>query len=556
VVALVLGGLAALTPPASSVASSSSFTQPQGVFLGESNGGADSADVVTFAAGGGTASVYPSVVSVPHSARIVDVDVDINEFRHTNPDDVQLVLVQDGGPQVTLMANAGGSDDTPEPFGTLLTFDDEAQQAVPDESALEDGSYRPAAYGTVSQLPAPAPTVTGNTSLSVFDGLPLGTTWSLYAFDDDGSDFTGSFSSWELNIEYATNPYPSELTVSGAGVVQDLDVTLHGFTSTFPADVDLLLVGPSGAQAILMSDVSGSNDATGIELTLDDEATEALPDSSGPPLTSGAYRPTNPSGGGPDLFPAPAPGITGLNSLAAFDGTNANGTWRLFAVDDSGGDETSFAGGWSLHIDWDDSTAPTGSVSVAGQGATKSAVVTLELAASDAGTGVTQMRFSNDGHTWSAFRPYAAKTTWTLGTGDGTKTVRAQFRDAIGNVSTPASDTVLLDTTSPTAKKVKPQRNARDVGRRVRVRVVVTEALDPTTLSKQTAVLKRNGVRVKSWITYIDSRRTIVLKPRKPLKSGDYRVVVKTSVTDVVGNRFDASKKAGLQQLTWTFTVG
>jgi hypothetical protein len=63
-------------------------------------------------------------------------------------------------------------------------------------------------------------------------------------------------------------------------------------------------------------------------------------------------------------------------------------------------------------------------------------------------------------------------------------------------------------------------------------------------------------VRVKSWITYIDSRRTIVLKPRKPLKSGDYRVVVKTTVTDVVGNRFDANQKAGLQQLTWTFTVG
>ena len=31
---------------------------------------------------------------------------------------------------------------------------------------------------------------------------------------------------------------------------------------------------------------------------------------------------------------------------------------------------------------------------------------------------------------------------------------------------------------------------------------------------------------------------------------------MKTKVTDVVGNRFDAKKKPGVQRLTWTFEVG
>ena len=47
-----------------------------------------------------------------------------------------------------------------------------------------------------------------------------------------------------------------------------------------------------------------------------------------------------------------------------------------------------------------------------------------------------------------------------------------------------------------------------------------------------------------------------MLKPRKPLKPGIYKVIVKTRITDAVGNRFDAKKKPGLQKLTWTFTVG
>jgi hypothetical protein len=557
---LVLAGLTGLAPPASAVPGSSTFTQSAGVFLGDDDDRRTSEVNISFEAGGGPASVYPSVLPIPHSARILDVNVTVEQIRHTNPDDIQLLLVKEGGPQVTLMANAGGSTDLDPVSGTSLFFDDEAAQALPDEGPLFTSFYRPGAYGTINQLPLPAPPVTGNTSLSVFDGLLAGGNWSLFAFDDDGTDFTGSIERWRLEMSYATAPYPSELSVSGVGTVQDVDVTLHGFTSEFPDDAELLLVGPSGQQATLMSDSGTFADTNDIELTFDDEAAGDLPRTGFDPIPAGSYRPTNfDDDHGPDFYPAPAPAATGGASLAVFDGTDPNGTWRLFAYDDDGGLLTRIERGWSLDIDWDDSAAPTGSVSVAGGVPTvMTSAVTLTASATDPApaTGVTQMRFSNDGQAWSPFQPYAATAPWTLSKGDGTKTVYAQFRDSVGNVSAAVSDSIVLDTKSPRAKKLKPRRNADDVRPRARVRVVATEALAPASITKSAVVLRLRGAKVKAAVSYVPSRHAIRLVPSEKLQPGTYTVKVKTQVTDVVGNRFDAKNKPGLQPLVWTFEVG
>jgi hypothetical protein len=98
-----------------------------------------------------------------------------------------------------------------------------------------------------------------------------------------------------------------------------------------------------------------------------------------------------------------------------------------------------------------DSTAPTGSVTInAGAAYATSTASTLTLSATDAVAGLDAMRFSNDGTTWSAWETYATTKAWTLSTGDGTKTVRAQFRDLNGNISATYSDTVVLDTVNPT----------------------------------------------------------------------------------------------------------
>ncbi len=147
----------------------------------------------------------------------------------------------------------------------------------------------------------------------------------------------------------AASPYPSEINVSGLfGTITDVNVTLNGFTHSWPDDVDILLVGPEGQNLILLSDVGSYYSVTGLTLTLDDSAADSLPDTLAQ-LTSGTYQPTN-CYEWDDPFPSPAPAPSTAGTLATFNGTNPNGTWSLYVVDDSNVDGGSISGGWSLEI--------------------------------------------------------------------------------------------------------------------------------------------------------------------------------------------------------------
>jgi hypothetical protein len=80
---------------------------------------------------------------------------------------------------------------------------------------------------------------------------------------------------------------------------------------------------------------------------------------------------------------------------------------------------------------------------------TNSIDVTLTLFCSF-GNGCSNMKFSNDGTTYSTEEPFATTKAWTLSTGNGRKIVYVKFQDTGGNWSAAYSDTILLDTTSPT----------------------------------------------------------------------------------------------------------
>lgn len=98
-----------------------------------------------------------------------------------------------------------------------------------------------------------------------------------------------------------------------------------------------------------------------------------------------------------------------------------------------------------------DTSKPTGEVKIQnGASAVNSTNVTLNLSASDTGSGVGKMRFSNDNIVWSAWETYKTTKTWTLTSGSGTKTVYVQFMDNAGNISLTYADDIILDVTSPT----------------------------------------------------------------------------------------------------------
>jgi subtilisin-like proprotein convertase family protein len=148
-------------------------------------------------------------------------------------------------------------------------------------------------------------------------------------------------------------PYPSVITVSGFpsdSQIKDVNLTLNGFSHTFPDDVDVLLVSPSGESAIVMSDAGGSNDVSELDLIFDNQAQSRLPDDSelGDNGTNVSYKPANHKG--VDAFPSPAPTPGNRASLSVFNRTNPNGDWQLFIVDDSLTDNGSIEGGWTLTI--------------------------------------------------------------------------------------------------------------------------------------------------------------------------------------------------------------
>jgi subtilisin-like proprotein convertase family protein len=209
-----------------------------------------------------------------------------------------------------------------------------------------------------------------NVTVPEGDSAAQPATFTVTLAAKSSSDVTVSFVTEDVNAWSATRRnesaiaipsagsaglYPSTIEVpTGLGIITEAAVTLDRFSHTFPRDVDVLLVGPGGQSVVLMSDVGGSIDATGLTLTFDDDG-PSLP--SGGALTSGTFKPTNiDDGEGADAYAGPAPAPPYDSALSIFDGTNPAGTWRLFAMDDTLLDAGTIVRGWSLTLT---TTVPT-----------------------------------------------------------------------------------------------------------------------------------------------------------------------------------------------------
>ncbi len=110
-----------------------------------------------------------------------------------------------------------------------------------------------------------------------------------------------------------------------------------------------------------------------------------------------------------------------------------------------------------------DGSDPTGTIQINGGAVyTTDVDVILDISATDTGTGVYEMRFSDNGAIWNEWESYAANKIWPLVSSDpGTKLVFAQFKDRMGNLSLVVGDTIFLGTpiTIDQAKYSKPSSN-------------------------------------------------------------------------------------------------
>ena len=144
------------------------------------------------------------------------------------------------------------------------------------------------------------------------------------------------------------------------------------------------------------------------------------------------------------------------------------------------------------------------------------------------------MQFSNDDSNWSAWTAYAASNTWALTTGDGPKTLYAQYSDAAGNVSTGViSSSITLDTVPPTGTIENKWRRAMHHNMPVTLTLSASDGTGSGVANMQFS--NDGGATWSTWEPYAASKTWA-------LTSGDGPKTIAVQYQDAAGN---ISKQAG-----------
>jgi|GEM_PF-5802056 len=184
-----------------------------------------------------------------------------------------------------------------------------------------------------------------------------------------------------------------------------------------------------------------------------------------------------------------------------------------------------------------DMAAPAGTIDLAtSTGYSASAVVSITANASDTGSGLGFLRFSNDGILWSPWRTFATVSSWDItdarfgGTAqDGLKCVFVQFKDSAGNVSEAAQGTITLDRTAPIGSVAL--KSKRKLTKSLSVRLVI-KAFDALS-GLQSMRFSRDGQRWSKWLPFSTSLKWR-LALGEQVKAGKKKVLVQ--FVDRVGN--------------------
>jgi subtilisin-like proprotein convertase family protein len=328
------------------------------------------------------AAHYPSEIKVAGlPGSITGVEVKLKGVGTSFPGDMEVLLVSPAGQTVVLMSDVSGRNPL---SSTSIGFSDNAGQSLTASDPIpKDSFFKPtnlAGNEDVYPRPAPAGPYTA-TTMAAFNGAEPNGKWKLYVADDAPGDLSHVSQGWDLTLTTTggkifrdnspviggdrvssstapapANPYPASLNVSGLSQkIERVTVTLHDVDIKAATDMDLLLVGPTGQSAVLMSDVGAANDLSNADVAYDDAA--ATPVGFGQPILEGAHTPSDSDiGGNPDeplgvdVFPEPAPQQQPGGALQAFTNSDPNGQWRLFLTDDRHTDVNVVNGGWSLNF--------------------------------------------------------------------------------------------------------------------------------------------------------------------------------------------------------------
>ncbi|MCW2739304.1 Ig-like domain-containing protein [Nocardioides sp.] len=534
----LLAGMAVMAPVS---AATGSFTNPSPIAIDA----ADDDDVsgyndTAIELGEGAGSVYPSTIDLeaPANARVQEVSVGMS-LTHERMDDLDLVLVSPSGKAVTLLSDAGGDN----PYDSSLYF-----YAWGSASPDEDLAYYYSAptdwdttAGDSDAFPAPVPASAPDS----FDGLygsAVSGAWQLYTRDDT-TGAVGTIHSWDISVDYTQSAAPSPSTVAVSGLpksVTDVNLVLNDLDLDYLGDTELVLESPDGRRAHVLSDAGGYDTIENLTLTLDDEAAEPMRRGRIP--VSGSYQPVNHDDGDTSEFVGGLDTKNLSSALSTFDGADPNGAWKLYVEQEYCCNEGAISGGWALQITTADQTGAPVITSPTNGSRDADGTVTVTGTA-PAGSLVRVTEGTHGRNT------VAEDGTWSVTFGDvaeGTRTFSATATDASGNISAPATVTVVVDTVAPKVGKIKPKKNDTGVKTSVSPQVKFNEAMDPASLKRSVKLVNtETGKKVKAKLRFKAGKNLLVIDPKKALDDhSTYAVVVKKSAKDLAGNTLRTSKES------------
>jgi subtilisin-like proprotein convertase family protein len=276
---------------------------------------------------------------------------------HTWNADLQFTIQSPSGTVVTLSSNNGGSNDN---VFNGTVWDDQASPGgqVPYDTTPGLVTDNPYVNGVAATPLAP------EEGLSAFIGEDPNGTWTITVADTSAGD-VGTLNAWGLqistlqgtitttSISYPSNNVSVPIPDQG-GVISTIDASAHrgsflcqlkvttNITHTYPADLDITIMSPSGKIATLSTDNGGSADDAFNGTTWEDgynALSGQVPYSNNDGLvTDQAY-----TSGVPVLALVPE------EALALFVGDDPRGLWTLTISDDSPNDSGTL-NSWSLEI--------------------------------------------------------------------------------------------------------------------------------------------------------------------------------------------------------------
>lgn len=202
--------------------------------------------------------------------------------------------------------------------------------------------------------------------------------------------------------------------------------------------------------------------------------------------------------------------------------------------------------------DGNDVTAPynvTASIN-SGNAFTNTRSVTVNVKGAD-GTGINGYYVSENSATpdVSAFsstyttKSLSVNVSFTLSSGDGTKTVYAWLKDEAENISSAASDTIVLDTTAPYVVSVTPANNSVNAAVSTNISVQFSESILTSTLNTTNlSLINQSAMTAVTNGDFIISGNNVTFDPAANLSAGTaYILTISTGIKDQAGNSLSSA---------------